>query len=110
MARAVARFIRTSPHRLRRVANLIRGKKVEEAEALLRLMPQEGARLLRKVVISAAANAENNQSLNREELYVSRVMVDEGPTMKRFWPRGRGRADTILKRTSHITVEVEERE
>lgn len=110
MARAVARFIRTSPHRLRRVANLIRGKEVGEASNILRLLPNKGARLLRKVVESAAANAANNEELSRDDLFVARVMIDEGPTLKRFWPRGRGRADTLLKRTSHIMVEVDERE
>ncbi|MBI3920135.1 MAG: 50S ribosomal protein L22 [Armatimonadetes bacterium] len=110
MARAVARFIRTSPHRLRRVANLIRGKEVSEASNILRLLPNKGARLLRKVVESAAANAENNEELSRDNLFVARVMIDEGPTFKRFWPRGRGRADTLLKRTSHIMVEVDEKE
>jgi large subunit ribosomal protein L22 len=92
------------------VANLIRGKEVGEAREVLRLLPQRGARYLRKVVDSAAANAETNEKLSREDLVVSRVMVDEGPTMKRWWPRGRGRADTILKRTSHITVEVDVKE
>jgi len=71
MAKAVARFIRTSPYRLRKVADLVRGKEVDEAEDILLLMPQRGARYLRKAIQSASANAENNDNLSREELYVS---------------------------------------
>jgi|YNPNPStandDraft_1061719.scaffolds.fasta_scaffold37682_2 large subunit ribosomal protein L22 len=108
MATAVGRFIRVSPSRLRKLADLVRGKGVDEAEELLRLMPQRGARYLRKLIHSAAANAENNDNLTREELFISYLVVNEGPRLKRYWPRGRGRADRLLKRTSHVTVEVQQ--
>jgi large subunit ribosomal protein L22 len=109
-ARAQARYIRISPRRVRQVVDLIRGNDIREAEAILMVTPQRGARAIAKVLKSAVANAEHNYDLDTSELVVSRAYVDEGPTLKRFQPRARGRADVRRKRTSHITVVVGEKE
>jgi large subunit ribosomal protein L22 len=108
-ARAQARFVRVTPLKARRVVNVIRGMKADEAAALLRFAPQSAAEPVRKVLESAMANAENNDDLAPDSLYVAEAYVDEGPTMKRFRPRAQGRAYRVAKRTSHITVVVEER-
>ena len=108
-AKAHARYIRISPRKVEVVLDQVRGKSIDEALAILRYMPQKGARITEKLIQSAAANAENNHDLNPDALYVKASYVDEGPTMKRFRPRARGRADRIRKRTSHITVVLEER-
>ncbi|HLS91123.1 MAG TPA: 50S ribosomal protein L22 [Limnochordia bacterium] len=108
-ARAVARYVRISPRKARQVVNLIRGKDVAEALAILELTPKRASRIVSKVVRSAVANAENNLELNPDSLYVSKAYVDQGPTLKRIMPRARGAADRIRKRTSHITVVVAER-
>jgi large subunit ribosomal protein L22 len=99
-----------SPVKVRRIARLVRGKSVDEAQHILAVSPQRASKVLSKVIKSAAANAENNEQLDRESLYVSEIQINEGPTWKRFLPRARGRADRILKRTSHITVVVDEKE
>lgn len=109
-ARAVARFVRISPRKARQVIDLIRGKSLNEALAILRFTPKHGSRIIEKVVKSAAANAENNHNMNRDLLYISTAFVNQGPAMKRYLPRSRGRADRILKRTSHITIGLKERE
>jgi large subunit ribosomal protein L22 len=109
-ARAVARFVRVPPRKARIVVDLVRGKPVRQALDLLRLLPQRAARIVAKVVRSAAANAEHNYDLDAEELYVARAFVDQGPVLKRIHPRARGQAFPILRRTSHITVVVRERE
>lgn len=109
-ARAVARYVRVSPRKARQVVDLIRGKSLGEALDILRFMPNKAARPVKKVVESAAANAENNFSMNRNALYVARIFVDEGPTLKRIRPRARGMAFRIRRRTSHITVVLAERE
>lgn len=109
-SRAVAKHIRISPRKARQVVDLVRGKSVGEALNILRFMPNKAATPIYKVVESAAANAENNFDMNRDDLYVSKIFVDEGPTMKRIRPRARGMADRIRKRTSHITVVLAERE
>jgi len=109
-ARAVARFVRVSPFKARRVIDLIRGKHVAQAQAILDHLPHKAARIIRKVLDSAFANAEHNLGLNREDLYVVRCFVDEGPRLKRIKPRARGRADIIKRRLSHITVVVGEKE
>lgn len=106
--RAVAKFIRITPRKCRRVVDLVRGKYVDEALAILQFLPQRAAKQVAKVVKSAAANAENNAGLDREDLKISTAMVDEGPTWKRIKPRAMGRAYRILKRTSHITIVVAE--
>ncbi|MGD7002669.1 50S ribosomal protein L22 [Corynebacterium halotolerans] len=106
-ARATARFVRVSPMKSRRVIDLVRGKSVSEALAILKYAPQDAAKPLAKVVASAAANAENNFGLDPRTLVISQAFADEGPTMRRFQPRAQGRAFQIRKRTSHITVVVE---
>ena len=105
-AKAVARYVRISPRKARSVINAIRKKKVDEAFAILELSPKKAARLIYKVLKSAVANAENNYGLNVDSLYVSECHVDDGPRLKRIWRRGRGRADMLLRRMSHITVVV----
>ncbi|MDR0655458.1 MAG: 50S ribosomal protein L22 [Treponema sp.] len=107
--RAVSKFIITSPFKIRPVADLIRRKPYPEAMAILENMPHKGARLIRKVVKSAASNAlSGNKQLAEDMLYVKNILIDEGPRMKRIWFRARGRADMLLKRLCHITVVVEE--
>ena len=106
-ARAVARYVRMSPTKVRRVVALIEDRPVQEALDILRYSPQAAAEPLAKVVASAAANAENNLDLDRDTLVVAAAYADEGPTLKRIRPRAQGRAFRIRKRTSHITVEVE---
>ncbi len=105
---ARARFLRASPQKLRLVARLLPGKKVDEALAMLRFMPQRGARLLRKVVMSAVANAEQRPQIDVDTLIVKGVQVDGGPSLKRFQPRAMGRVNRILKRSSHITMVLKE--
>ncbi len=107
-ARAVAKYIRISPYKIRRVMDQVRGKKVEEALQRLAFSPKKGARILDKVIRSAVANAEHNLGLDVDRLYIKSVYADEGPTLKRWMPRAMGRANRILKRTSHITVVVSE--
>lgn len=103
---AILRFIRLSPLKARQVADLVRGKKVDEAVNILKFSPQKAARIIKKVLDSAIANAENNQGADVDELKVKAITVDEGPRMKRIMPRAKGRADRIVKRTSHITITV----
>lgn len=109
-AKAVARYIRISPRKARAVVNAISGKSVGEAFQILEFSPKKAARIVSKVLRSAVANAENNFGLNVDTLYVSHAVVDDGPRMKRLWPRGRGRADILQKRFSHITIAVRDRE
>ena len=101
---ARARFVRVTPMKARRVVELIKGRSASEALAVLQFAPQAASGPVSKVLASAVANAENNQSLDPETLWVHRAYVDEGPTLKRFQPRAQGRATNIHKRTSHITV------
>lgn len=108
-ARAVVRYVWISPRKLRQVAELVKGKAVAEALAILKFMPGKAAVPIAKVLNSAAANAEHNLDLNRDDLYVKSILVDEGPIVKRYRPRARGRADLKRRRTSHITVVVAER-
>ena len=109
-ASATARHIRISPRKVRLVTDLIRGKPVEEAAAILRFLPNAAARDVAKVLKSATANAENNYNLSADELRVVSAVADEGPTLKRGRPRAQGRYFAILKRTTHITVAVADRE
>jgi large subunit ribosomal protein L22 len=109
-ARAVARYVRMSPTKVRRVVALIKDRPLQEALDILRFSPQAAAVPVFKVIASAAANAENNLDLDRDTLVVAAAYADEGPTLKRIRPRAQGRAYRIRKRTSHITVEVESRE
>ncbi|HEX6328187.1 MAG TPA: 50S ribosomal protein L22 [Jiangellaceae bacterium] len=108
-ARASARYVRVTPMKARRVVDLVRGMRADEAAAILRFAPQAAAEPVRKVIESAVANAENNEGLDPDSLVITQAYVDEGPTMKRFRPRAHGRAYRIRKRTSHITVVVEPR-
>ncbi|NQU13689.1 MAG: 50S ribosomal protein L22 [Desulfobacteraceae bacterium] len=106
--RAVARFVRISPRKIRLVMDRIRGKKVEEALNILSFAPQKGARILKKLLDSAVANASENSGLDVDTLYVIRIYADEGPTLKRWRPRAQGRATRIRKRTSHLTIALDE--
>lgn len=102
--KAVARYIRMSPYKVREVLAIIRGKSYTEAAAILEVTPRAAAPVIKKVLDSAAANAEHNLSLNKDELKVASAICDGGPTLKRMMPRARGSANRILKRTSHITI------
>jgi len=102
--RAEAKFVRVSPRKIRLVMDQVRGKAVEEALGLLSFAPQKGARILKKLLDSAVANAGQNSSADVDSLYIKRVYANEGPTMKRFRPRALGRATRIRKRSSHLTV------
>jgi large subunit ribosomal protein L22 len=102
--RAVLRHARVSPYKVREVLNLVRGRPVHEAEDILRFSDRDAALIVGKVLHSAVSNAENNDELDPEELFVSACFADEGTTIKRWRPRARGRATRIRKRTSHITV------
>jgi len=104
---ACARYARVTPMKARRVVDLVRGLPVDEALALLQFAPQAAAETVYKVLESAVANAETTEDLDRNNLVVSRALVDEGPTMKRWRPRAQGRATRINKRTSHITLVVQ---
>src|SRR6476646_10549798 len=106
-ARAVARHVRLSATKARRVVNLVRGLPAKEALTVLQFAPQSASEPVYKVLASAIANAENNERLDPDSLLVSEAYVDEGPTLKRFRPRAQGRAYRIHKRTCHITVVVE---
>jgi len=104
--KAVAKRLRIAPQKARLVADQVRGKPVAEALNILNFSTQKSASLVRKVLESAIANAENNEAADVDELRVSEIFVDEGFTLKRIKPRAKGRADRITKRTSHITVTV----
>ena len=105
----IAKYIRISPRKVRIVADLIKGKSVDDAYAILTYTPKAASPVLAKVLKSAEANAENNNGLNREKLYVETAIANPGPVLKRYMPRGRGSASSIKKRTSHITVVLKER-
>jgi len=109
-AKAVLRHARESSRKVRIVANQVRGKGVDEAMAILRFQPRKAARLIRKLLVSAIANAANNNKADVEQLYVKSILVDEGTTLKRWLPRAMGRANRVNKRTAHITVTVAEAE
>jgi len=102
--RAIAKYIRMTSRKIGAVSDLIRGKKVSAALAILAGTPRSAVSPIEKVLKSAIANAENNLSMDRESLYVAEIFATQGPTLKRFSPRARGSASRILKRTSHITV------
>ena len=106
--RAVTRYVRISPRKARLVTELIKGKPVEEALTILRFLPKKAARLVDKTLRSALANAEQNPNIDIDTLYIKRIFVDGGPTMKRWRARAMGRATKILKRSSHITVILDE--
>jgi large subunit ribosomal protein L22 len=108
-SKAVAKYVRIAPRKVRVVMDLIRGKNVAEAFAILKFTPKVGAEVVEKVLRSAGANAENNFDMDVDKLYVSSAFVDQGPTLKRIHPRSRGQAFKILKRTSHVTIVVNEK-
>ena len=101
---AKAKYLRLSPYKVRTVLALIRGKSVDEAEAILTYCDKGGSAEVKKVLLSAAANAEHNQGMDRGDLYVAEAFADGGPHLKRMQPVSKGRGHAILKRTSHITV------
>jgi len=109
-AQATAKTVRIAARKVRLVIDLIRGKSVAEALAILQFTPRGASPVVAKVLNSAIANAENNFDLDRQDLVVSEAFVNEGPTLKRFRPRAKGSASPINKRTSHITVVVSEKE
>ena len=108
IARAQAKGLPVSPQKVRLIADAVRGKPVEQAVEYLRFNPTKSAALMLKVIESAIANAENRLNLDIDTLSLHRVFVDEGRTLKRIRPRAKGSADRILKRSSHITVELSE--
>jgi len=103
-AKAVEKFIRISPRKVKLVIDLVRDKKVEDAVNILSFTPKKAAQIVKKAVNSAAANAVENHGMGEDDLFISKIYVNEGPILKRFRPRARGRATRIRKRTSHITV------
>ncbi|MDK1010656.1 MAG: 50S ribosomal protein L22 [Actinomycetota bacterium] len=109
-ATAHAKHVRQSPFKVRRVLDLVRGLPVDEARTVLNFTNRKAAVVIKKVLDSAIANAEHNFALDIDELYVSEAYANEGPTLKRWRPRARGRATKILKRTSHITIVVADQE
>ena len=108
-SKAVAKFVRITPRKVRVVLDLIRGKNVAEAFAILKFTPKAGAVVVKKVLRSAVANAENNYDMDVDKLAIKTAFADDGPTMKRIHPRSRGQAFKILKRTSHVTIVVDEK-
>ena len=108
-SKAVAKFVRITPRKVRVVLDLIRGKNVAEAFAILKFTPKAGAVVVEKVLRSAVANSENNYDMDVDKLVIKTAFADDGPTMKRIHPRSRGQAFKILKRTSHVTIVVDEK-
>lgn len=106
--KAQAKYIRISPRKIRLIMDEVRGKRVEEALNMLSFMPKKGARILKKLIESAVANAQENLDLDVDELKVAKIYAEEGPMLKRWRARALGRATLIRKRTSHITVILEE--
>lgn len=108
--KAIAKTVRIAPRKARLVIDLIRGKDIKEAQAILMFTPRAASPIILKVLNSAVANAENNNNANIDQLYVKEAYVSEGVRLKRLYPRAKGQGDIIQKRTSHITVVVAERE
>ena len=109
-AKAVAKYVRMSPIKLKPIADLVRGKDLNEALNILKFTPGKGSEIVEKVVQSAAANAENNFDMNPDNLYVAEISANQGSTMKRFRAGAQGRASMILKRSSHVAVTLKERD
>ena len=107
--KAIAKYVRISPRKVKIVIDLIRGKNVDEALAILMYTPKAASPVVLKVLNSAIANAVNNQELDRKELYVAEVYANPGPTLKRYVARSRGSASPMLKRTSHISVVLDQK-
>jgi large subunit ribosomal protein L22 len=104
VVRASSRYVRVAPRKARLIADQVRGLHIEQARALLEFSPRGAAQDIRKLIESAASNAENNHDLIADEMLIAEITVDEGPTLRRFRPRAMGRASRINKRTSHIAV------
>lgn len=109
-AKAQSKMVRISSRKVKLVLDLVRGKDVGEAIAILRLTPKAASPVVEKLIMSAVANAEHNYNMDTDNLFVKEIFVGEGPTLKRFRPRAQGRASAIMKRTSHITAVVAEKE
>ena len=107
--RATAKYIRVTPRKVKIVVDLIRGKQVDQALAILAYTPQSAAPDVEKLLNSAIANAENNLEMDRSSLYVAEAYANQGPTLKRYWARSHGRADMIKKHTSHITIVLDQK-
>ena len=107
--RAIARHVRIAPRKARLVADLIRGKRVDEALTVLKFTPKKGSRIIGKTLRSALANAQNTRSMDVDSLFVKAIYVDDGPRLKRWQPRAMGRATRLLKRLSHVTVIIAEK-
>ena len=105
--KAVVRHVRMSPRKMRIIANMVRGKRVDEAMGLLKVMPKKAAFVIRKLLISAVANAEHSGTQDVDALLVAQLAVDPGPILKRWMPRAMGRANRVNHRTSHITIVVD---
>lgn len=106
--KAIARFVRISPQKVRKIVGAVKGKPVDAGLNILKFMPQKAAGILEKALRSAVANADHNHDLDIDSLVVRNIIVDQGPTLKRFRARARGRGSRILKRSSHVTVVVAE--
>ena len=109
-AKAILRYARISSRKVKIVADLIRGKKVDEALAIVKFTPKASSEILEKLLKSAIANAENNHGMNSANLYVDQIYANQGPTLKRIRPAAKGSAVRIRKRTSHITIVLKERQ
>lgn len=107
--RATAKYIRVTPRKVKIVVDLIRGKQVDQALAILAYTPKSAAPYVEKLLNSAIANAENNLEMDRSGLYVAEAYANQGPTLKRYWARSHGRADMIKKHTSHITIVLDQK-
>ena len=106
---ATAKYVRVAPRKAKIVVDLIRGKQVDQALAILMYTPKSAAPVVEKLLNSAIANAENNKEMDRASLYVAEVYANQGPTLKRYWARSHGRADMIKKHTSHITIVLDQK-
>ena len=106
---ASAKYVRVAPRKAKIVVDLIRGKQVDQALAILMYTPKSAAPVVEKLLNSAIANAENNLEMDRANLYVAEVYANQGPTLKRYWARSHGRADMIKKHTSHITIVLDQK-
>lgn len=106
---AVAKYIRISPRKMKAICNLVRGKNADEAIAILKFIPRKGARILLKVLKSAIANAENNNEMSADKLFIQEVYANQGPTLKRWNAGSMGRANPVLSRSSHVGVVVAEK-
>ena len=109
-AKAIAKYVRISPRKVKIVADLIRNKDVDEALAIVKFTPKASSKIIEKLLKSAIANAENNHGMKHENLYIAEIYANQGPTLKRIRPAAKGSAVRIRKRTSHITIVLKEKE